>query len=380
MRIAVNTRLLIGNRLDGIGIFTRETMRRIVRDHPEHQFLFLFDRPPSSDYIFGENVEPIVCGPVVREPITALIWQELQLPRILRREKANLLFSPEPMHSLRAKLPKVEVVHDLNYEHEPEYLPPIWRAYYNIFSKRYARDVSRLVTVSDYSKKDIVNLYQIPEEKIDVVYNGAPDIELSFSSKEVEAIRRKYTAGNPYFYFVGTLHQRKNIVGMLRAFDQFKKNDRKNVQLVIVGRKKWWNREMESTWREMKNQESVVFAGRLEDDELKRVAGGSIGLLYVPFFEGFGIPILEAFSVHVPVIAANVTSMPEVAGEGGLLVDPHSVEEISEAMTQLATDPKLREQLIEKGKSRRKLFTWERTASLLWQSFEQVLREVKKID
>ena len=379
MRIAVNTRLLIGNRLDGIGIFTRETMRRIVREHPEHEFLFLFDRPPSSDYIFAENVRPVVFGPVVREPVTALFWQEVQLPRILRRERADLLFSPEPMHSLRADLPKVEAIHDLNYEHQPASLPWIWRNYYHVFSKRYAQNARRIVTVSDYSKRDIINLYRIPAERIDVVYNGAPENHERLSSDEVEQVRRRYTEGKPYFYFVGTLHQRKNVIGMLRAFDRFRETDREETKFVIVCRKKWWNRRMEETWERMQYRDSVIFAGRLEDEELARVAGGSIGLLYVPFFEGFGIPILEAFSVHVPVIASNVTSMPEVAGRGALLTDPHSPEEIAGAMTRLAADRKLREELIEEGNRRRELFTWEKTAALLWNSLEQTLRDAGKL-
>ena len=372
MKIAVNTRLLIGNKLDGIGIFTRETMRRIVRDHPEHQFLFLFDRPPSSDYIFGENVRPIVIGPVVREPLTALIWQEIQLPRILRREGADILFSPEPMHSLRADLPKVEAIHDLNYEHEPEYLPPIWRLYYKIFSKRYACDVARVVTVSEYSKRDIIELYEIPDEKIDVVYNGGPEESRKLTPEEIRAIREKYTEGSPYFYFVGTMHQRKNITGMLRGFDLFKGEDKNGTKFLIVGRKKWWNSEMERTLQGMKHKDSVIFAGRLDDDELSRIAGASIGLLYVPFFEGFGIPILEAFASHVPVIAGNVTSMPEVAGEGALLVDPLSDHAIAEGMERLANNTELRNRLILEGEKRHRDFTWERTAELLWGALEKV--------
>ena len=373
MKIAVNTRLLIGNKLDGIGIFTRETLRRIVQSHPEHQFLFLFDRPWSADYIFADNVKPVIVPPRVREPATCLLWQELQLPALLRRKKADLFFSPEPMHSLRADLPKIEVIHDLNYEHQPDALPFIWRSYYQIFSKRYARNATRLVTVSDFSKRDIVDTYGIPEDRIDVVYNGAPQEQIRLSDQEKEAVRAMYTSGSPYFYFVGTLHQRKNIAGMLRAFGEFKQRNDNNIKLVIVGRRKWWTGEMEKALEELPDKDAVHFVGRLEDKELARVAASSLGLLYIPFFEGFGIPILEAFAAHVPVITSNTTSMPEVAGEGGLLVNPHSSMEIVRALEQIANDTALRSRLIEQGGIQHTKYSWDRTAGLLWDSFSRVL-------
>ena len=373
MKIAVNTRLLIGNKLDGIGIFTRETMQRIVRNHPEHEFLFLFDRPYSSEYIFSDNVTPLIVTPRVREPLTCLLWQEWQLPRILQREKADLFFSPEPMHSLRADLPRVEAIHDLNYEHQPKALPFIWRTYYRWFSKRYAKNATRLVTVSEFSQQDIVEIYDIPSDQIDVVYNGSPGNSVHLSTQEQQDVRNRYSEGTPYFYFVGTLHQRKNIAGMLKAFDCFKQTDRDDVKFVIVGRRKWWNEEMERTWKGMQYQESVIFAGRLEDAELSRVAASSIGLLYVPFFEGFGIPILEAYAAGTPVIASNVTSIPEVAGEGALLVDPHSTSEIAKAMNRLTVDVELRNRLITLGSKQCRLYTWDRTATLLWNALEKTL-------
>ena len=375
MRIAVNTRLLLRDKLDGIGIFTRETMRRIVQNHPEHEFLFLFDRPFSSEYIFAENVMPHIVAPLVREPLTCLLWQEWGVPRLLRRQGADLLFSPEPMHSLRADLPKVEVIHDLNYEHRPDYLPFIWRTYYRWFSKRYAKNANRLVTVSKFSREDIVETYGIPKDRIDVIYNGSPERSKRLSVQEQQDVRDQYTGGFPYFYFVGTLHQRKNIAGMLRGFDLFKQTDTEEVRLVIVGRRKWWNREMESAWQKLQHKDSIVFAGRLDDQELAHIAASSIGLLYVPFFEGFGIPILEAFAVGTAVITANVTSMPEVAGEAALLVDPHSTSEISEAMTRLASDRELRDRLIEYGNKQQELYTWDRTATLLWNSIERTLKD-----
>src|SRR5690606_9770315 len=138
VHIAVNTQLLIGNRLDGIGIFTRETLKRIVRAHPEHQFSFLFMRPAEPEYLFAENVTPVQFGPIVREPLMHILRLELALPRVLKALGADLDFSPEPTHSLRSGVPTVTVIHDINFEHPPEVLPWYWRLYYANFARRYA--------------------------------------------------------------------------------------------------------------------------------------------------------------------------------------------------------------------------------------------------
>ena len=374
MHIAVNTQILVGNRLDGIGIFTRETVKRIVRAHPEHQFTFLFMRPVEPEYVFAENVTPLRFGPTVREPLFHLIRQEFQVPPILRRIGADLYFSPEPTHSLRADIPTVTVVHDINFEHHPDVLPWYWRLYYRHFARRHAMAADRIATVSEYSKRDLVETWGIDPDRIDVVYNGAPERLPLPDEQELERIRQRISGGAPYFYFVGTLQQRKNIAGMLRAFDLFRSGTAGVTKLVIAGRRKWWTREMEDALNGMTYREDVIFIGRIPDHELFELAAASLALLYVPFFEGFGIPILEAWRAGVPVITSNVTSMPEVAGDAALLVDPYSPEEIAAAMRRLAGNPSLRSDLITRGNTRSDLFSWDRTAELMWKCIERELR------
>ena len=379
MHIAVNTRLLVGDRLDGIGIFVRETMVRIVRAHPEHQFTFIFNAPWQEEFLFAENVTPVLLGPVLREPISQLWWQEVRLPRLLRKIRADLYLSPEPTHSLRTGwIPRVEVLHDLNFEHHPDLLPFYWSRYYRTMAHRYAKAADRIATVSAYSKEDIVNTYGVAPEKIDIVYNGAPEPKPLPSTEEIREIQRTWSEGLPYFYFVGTIQQRKNIAGMLRAFELFRERSDERVLLLIAGRKKWWTDEMERVWSSMNYADDVRFIGRVKDDELHRVASASLGLLYVPFFEGFGIPILEAYRAGVPVITARTTSMPEVAGEAALLADPHNPEEIAEAMLRMAGDIELRHDLAAKGEVRAQHFTWEKTAELLWESVEKAMLARRK--
>lgn len=375
MHIAVNTQLLVGNRLDGIGIFTRETVARMVRDHPEHHFTLLFMREPETEYLSGPNVTPLRFAPVVREPLMHLLRQELRLPSILRKIDADVYFSPEPTHSLRSPIPTVTVVHDINFEHHPEVLPWYWRLYYRLFARRHALAADRVATVSAYSKQDIVATYGIDPEAIDIVWNGAPERREIPDADEIATIRKRISGGAPWFYFVGTLQQRKNIAGMLRAFDLFRRQTGSDTKLVIAGRRKWWTAEMEAALRGMKYPEAVLFVGRVPDEELHAIAAASHGLLYVPFFEGFGIPILEAWRAGVPVITADVTAMPEVAGNAALLVDPHSDRDIAHALARLDADPALRNDLARLGAERADEFTWDRTARLMWECIMRVAPE-----
>jgi len=186
--------------------------------------------------------------------------------------------------------------------------------------------------------------------------------------------RKKYTNGRPYFFFVGSLHPRKNLVNLFRAFDIFKKNDTEDCVLLLAGAKKWWTGEIASVFEAMKFSESVIFTGRLETEEMKNVTGSAIALTYVSYFEGFGIPIVEAFRCGTPVISSNVTSMPEVSGEAALLINPFNPEEISEAMHRIVQDEDLRKKLITEGFRRAEIFTWDKSAERLWNCIEKVLK------
>ena len=371
MNIVVNTRLLINNRLDGIGIFARESLKRITRAHPEHRFFFLFGKQYEDEFVFADNVEPVLLPPYPRDPFTLLYWFEYLIPKKLRELQADLFVSPEPTLSLRTKVPSLCVIHDLNYEHHANVLPFHWNRYYRGLTSRFAHRATRIATVSDYSRDDIAALYGINTDKIDVVYNGTPENIRPISESHSQQVREQFSGGAQYFYFVGTQQPRKNIANLFRAFDQFKKEDTRGIKLLMIGRKKWWDADIKQAWDGMAYQNDVIFPGRLSDAELADIAAGSLGLVYVPFFEGFGIPILEAFAAGVPVITADVTSMPEVAGDAALLVDPHSPGAITAGMHRIASDPEFRTSLVEKGAERCKEFTWKRTADLLWQSMER---------
>jgi glycosyltransferase involved in cell wall biosynthesis len=373
LRIAVNTRLLIKNKLEGIGWFTYESLKRMTVSHPEHEFFFIFDRKFDPDFIFSKNVTPVVIGPQARHPILFYIWFEYSIPLVLKKIGADVFISPDAYLSLRTKIPTLLVIHDLNFEHYPEMVPFLARKHYQYFTPKFAKSAKRIATVSNFSKSDIVKQYKINPDKIDVVYNGANEIFQPVVEKVKMKTKKQFAEGKEYFVFIGALNPRKNLVNLFKAFDIYKTMSKSHFKLLVVGEKMWWNKKIKGTFEKMKFQGDVVFTGRLSPETLKNVIGSAIALTYVSYFEGFGIPIIEAFKMEIPVITSSVTSMPEIAQDAALLVDPFNPNEIAEAMLRIASDEKLCELLIEKGKQRSQQFSWDKTAANLWKSLEHIL-------
>ena len=369
MRIAVNTRLLIERKMDGIAWFTHETMRRVVNEHPEHEFHFIFDRSFAQQYIYAANVIPHVLWPQARHPILWRIWFEYRIPPLLAKINADVFVSPDGYASLNSDVSSLIVMHDLNFEHHPENLPAGIRKYYQTNFPKFARHATRLATVSEFSKHDLIQLYGIDEDKIDVVYNGVGEDFKPLALEQADRIRHKYTGGKPYFIVVGTIHPRKNIVRILQAYDRFRESTDTDCQLIFAGRKMWWTKEMQDALKSMKHEDAVHLLGRIEHSvQLSELIASARAMIFVPVFEGFGIPVIEAQACGCPVIASDVSSIPEVAGEAAKMCDPFNVESIKNAMTLVDQDENFRKKLTEAGLKNVKRFSWEKSADGLWQS------------
>jgi glycosyltransferase involved in cell wall biosynthesis len=373
MKIAVNARLLMPGKLDGIGWFTFETLRRIVLAHPEHTFYFLFDRPFNREVIFSDNVVPIVIGPRTRHPLLWYIWFEWRIPYTLKRIEADIFLSTDGFLSLRSKLPSCAVIHDINFEHRPKDLPYLSRKYYRYFYPLYAKKATRLATVSEYSRRDIINTYDIDENKIDLIYNGASKNFTPISSERIAEVRQKFSGGAPYFIFVGSLHPRKNIRNLLIAFELFRSENKSPFKMVIVGKKFFLTKTIEEQLESMEYKDDVIFTGRLSSEDLNDVMASAWALTFVPYFEGFGIPLLEAMNCDIPIITSNRTSLPEIAGDAAVYATPDSPGSIRDGMVRIVKEEGLRESLIEKGRKRRKLYSWDKTARELWKTIDRVL-------
>ena len=367
MRIAINTRLLLPGKMDGIGWFTYETTCRIVQAHPEHEFYLLFDRPPAREYHFGDNAKELVLCPQARHPVLWWMFFELSVPAVLKRYNIDLFLSPDGMMPLHSKVPTLSVIHDINFEHASDNLRRSHQCYMTHFFPRFARAAARVATVSKFSKKDIVETYGIDSNKVDVVYDGAHCHYRPHTPEECAAVRQRFTAGAPYIIFVSTILKRKNLANLLKAFDILKDTDIRGLKLVVVGSRVWWQDELKEAYDNMRHREDVAMLGRVEPDDLSTLMSASEMLVYPSYFEGFGIPILEAMYAETAVVCSSTTSMPEVGGDAVVYIDPSSPLDIAHGIKKLE-DSELRSELIARGRLQRAKYSWDRTANLLWNS------------
>lgn len=368
MVIAVNTRFLLSGKMEGFGWFTYETVSRIAIQHPEHRFIFFFDRPFDEKFVFSKNVTPVVISPPTRHPFLIWWWFGISVKKALRKYKADLFFSPDGFLCLTTKVPSIGVMHDINFEHFPKDLQFLNRTYYRHFFPKFSHKAKKLITVSEFSKKDICERYNIDPKKIDVVYNGVSDHFHPIDPNQRKEVKDRLTSGKDYFVFVGALHPRKNLVRMFQAFDQFKAETSSDIKFLIVGEKYFWNNEINSSFEHMKFKSEVIFSGHLNSNRLNDAVAAADALIFVSYFEGFGLPAVEAMKCGVPVVASNATSLPEITGNASLLVDPFSVQSIKEGMKKINADVALREELIKKGIQRSADFSWQKTADGVWKS------------
>ncbi|UCG27997.1 MAG: glycosyltransferase family 4 protein, partial [Bacteroidales bacterium] len=290
MLIAVNTRLLIPGKLNGIGWFTYETLKRITTGHPEHEFLFLFDRPVPEEFVFSSNIEPLYLFPPARHPFLWYWWFEYSVRKILEAKKPDLFLSPDGYLCLSTNTVSVPVIHDINFFHRKEDIPFLARHYYLRQFPKFARKACRIATVSEYTKEDIRTSYGIDPEIIDVVYNGANSMYVPLNEETRRKTKESFSEGEDFFLFVGSLHPRKNLANLLLAFDGYRKASSRKMKLVIVGEQLFKTGKTFRVYREMSHRKDVIFTGRQPVEKLQYIMGSAFALVLVSFYEGFGIP------------------------------------------------------------------------------------------
>ena len=368
MRIAVNTRLLQKDNLEGIGRFTFETLKRMVLSHPEVEFVFCFDRPFDLTFVFAKNVTPIVIGLPARHPFLYYLWFEHALPKALKKHNVDILLSPDGYLPLKSSVKKVAVIHDLAFEHYSNGVSWLTQKYYKHFFPLFAQKADKIITVSEFSKQDLIKVYSISASKIDVVYNGVSAVFKPLSGIEKKEIKLTLHLQNPYFLYHGSIHPRKNIITLLKAFELFKTQNKSNHQLILVGRKAWKTEELEVFYEQMKYKNEVHFLGKKNDEKLAQILACADACIYPSYFEGFGLPVIEAFACEVPVITSKNTSMEEIADGAAYLFDASNPDDLAKQMLELIQNSSKTERNIEQGLQVASQYNWDDVAIKLWKS------------
>ena len=373
MVIAVNARFLIKDQLEGIGWYTYEIVRRMAMRHPEDEFILFFDRPYDKRFLFDQNVKPVVLFPPARHPLLWWWWFEWSLASALKRYEVDVLFSPDGYTALNTLVPSVMVTHDIAHIYFPEQIYFTARKYYQYLIPRFLDKAAKVITVSEFVKEDILRHYSdVSASKIEVIYNGCREGFRPIKEADQKEVRKKYAEGQPYFFYVGAVQPRKNIHRLIEAFDIFKQITGVSFKLLIAGRFAWQTGPVKTAYTKAVHQKDIVFLGYVPDEDLPLLMGAAFALTYISLFEGFGLPLVEAMQCNIPIITSEISSMPEVAGNAALLVDPASTDTVVQAMQQLYEDENLYRQLVEAGELQRRKFSWDMAAESIYTILKNV--------
>ena len=292
-------------------------------------------------------------------------WTQRFFPAALRRDKPDVLFMPIQMLPLfRAQTIKtVAVVHDLEFLHYPETYTPANRLLLQFFTRHAVRNATQLIAVSQYTKDDVVRTYGRDPKDIAVVHHGvnADQFSQKATGSRQQAVGKRCGLPERFMLFVGALQPRKNIVGLVTAFEEVKRSE-PDTHLVIVGGGEWKTGQILARIESSSVRDSMHLLRRVPHDDLAALYTMAAALVLPSFSEGFGMPVLEAMAAGTPVITSSTSSLPEVAGDAALLVDPTDSSAIANALLRVLRDASLRQDLIAKGRERASRFTWDRAA------------------
>ena len=302
------------------------------------------------------------------------------------RYKEKLLGGIDILHSTAFTMPPVfgpkviVTIHDLSIFAFPQHHTEANYQFVNRNVHQAARRASFIIAVSESTKKEIMRFFHVPEEKIAVVYEAAGEIfcNTKFSDDCLIRMKKKYKINKRYFLSVGSIEPRKNLASALIAFKALLEIRRIDYQFVIAGGKGWKNESFYQLLKKLNIDDYLVFTGYVPEEDLPALYQGAEVFVYPSFYEGFGLPVLEAMASGTPVITSNTSSLPEVAGNAALLVNPTEIFDLYEAMEALVTNPSLREELKGKGLEQSKKFTWEKTARQTLEIYEKVFDNGRK--
>jgi glycosyltransferase involved in cell wall biosynthesis len=372
MRIGIDLHM-INNFMQGSRTYVYNLTRSLIEKDRANEYYLYFTKETSE-------LPSILCHPNVHKktiyPSTRIIRLPFAFPIALASHGVDV-FHCQYMGPPFTFTPYVVTLHDILHEIYPEFYPHFLRFFMSVFYPFSARRAAKVLAVSEYSKKTIVKIYGLPEEKVEVTYDAVCNDEFRpIRDKALtDHILKKYQIHGNYILFVGRLEPRKNISGIIKAFHSLRVHHDIAQKLVIVGMKDFLYQRIFDTAKHLKLGKEIIFTGRVEQEDLPILYNGADFFVYPSFAEGFGVPPLEAMACGIPVITSNTTSLPEVVGDAGILVDPQNIDELSQAMYMLIKDADLRGKMKNRGLERSKLFSWHRTADKVLRIYEEVYED-----
>ena len=359
MTIGIDARLL-ERKMTGVGRYLANLVRYIPGCDKKNRYVLFSYRPlsgfPKENMINTPTTNAVVVG--MPEKIQSALWLHTILPRFLEKEKIDILFSPNTLLPLRDTGTKnVITIHDVFQLVNPEFHSWFYRIYVSFFLSRTLKKIDHVLTISEASKRDIVKLLHVPEEKITVTYLAADE---RFAPRVISSADRymgKYELPPKFILYVGVLEKRKNIDGIIKIADDLQ--NKTDVPIILAGRIGYGGK---TYIPEIRRRSNMRYLGFPDDADLPYLYNLAELFLFPSHYEGFGLPPLEAMQSGVPVLASNVSSLPEVIGDAGILLSSEDHEGFAKAILELLDNPKKRAGLVQKGLEQAKKFSFKKTA------------------
>lgn len=361
MNIGIDARAARWYRGTGIGTYTYQLIWNINQMDKLNRYLLFLPDENISDLNPGDNIDI----KLISEDKKDNFWEEIDIPNILTDTKIDVYHVPQNGIGLprEKNCPFVITLHDVIPYKMPETVGP---QYFDIYTREVPwiiNNCDAVITVSNYSKEDIAKTLHFPEDKIYVTHLAAEDIYYPRNKTVCKTIvKERYGIDNDFILYVGGFSPRKNIKGLIQAFGRIKHKLPHGYKLVILGKKGRSYYDYRDLAYNLKLKEDVIFTGYVPVEELPIFYNAASIFCYPSFYEGFGLPPLEAMACGTPTISSNVTSMPEILGDDVIYIDPNSIDEISENVLKLVEDQKLRFEMSFKGLRRSSTYSWKKTA------------------
>lgn len=371
MKILVDTRLLSGGRISGIEEYARFVIQNLLDADKKNSYQFLYSGLKKAEFPEEwKRKNTAVIEWNVPNKLFELSLRVFGWPRVNEKLNSDIIFSPHfNFLPLSKGTKRIITFHDLSFMHFPEFYSQRkrfwhWQQNYTV----QARNADAIIAVSEFTRQDIINTLGVAPEKIHTIYSGINPFykRLAEHDKEKARFIKEKRLSKPFLLFVGTLEPRKNISGIIRAFDVVKEDPfNRELQLIIVGKKGWLCDTIFKDAREAKWASDIVFWGEASYEDLRLLYNLTEAFIYPSFFEGFGFPPLEAQACGAPVITSNRASLPEIMNDSALLIDPWKIEELVRAIQLLLKKEAVREVLKKKGAENCARFSWTTATSAL---------------
>ncbi|MBM4466395.1 MAG: glycosyltransferase family 4 protein [Chloroflexi bacterium] len=366
MRIGIDARLVYYSQA-GITQYTLRLIQGLAESDRENEFIILQSRKDKHLIVDQPNFKRVSLWTPSHHRL-----EQIALRLEISRLGLDVLHSPDFIPPFRRNCQSIITIHDLAFLLYPHFLTRDSAHYYGQIDQAVKR-TDHIIAVSESTRQDTIRLLGAPEHKITVIYESANPIYRPVNDQEIlDQTKSKYHITGDFILFVSTIEPRKNLPTLLRAYRQLLDNYQNNVRLAVVGRRGWLSEEVFTLVEELKLASDVLFLGRVPIKDLLHLYNAAHLLVQPSFYEGFGLPPLEAMACGTPVVVSNVSSLPEVVGDAALLVDPEDVSQLTVAIWRVLTDQALRAELIAKGLKRAQCFSWEKTALQTLELYQRV--------